>query len=584
MFLARLISSLTVGLLLVSASYAQSPVKQEDPATTPDQQKELEQKALALLEEVVSQASTLKLVENRISIQATAADFMWEYDEKRARSIFKAAVTGLAEVIGALDQSDPQAESLAQTLTQLRLNLLDTITRHDPQMALELLRATRQTPSLQRRSSSSPQDAEIQLEGRLAWLIAAQDPQRALQIARESLSKGLSYELLNTLSQLKSQDKAAAATLSQEIVATLKAENRMTSGVSRMAFSLLHLLKPPEPNEQLFRELLDLLIRAALNAPLSDKITQEEQYLARNMLAQLQMLMPEIEKYAPLRVAALRKKLTELDRVADPSTRSLNEMNRLAQSGTVEEMLAAAAKMPPESRGQGYQQVARKAAGEGEFDRARQIANNEVLEPIQRQGMLEEIDRQALWQVANQGKINEAHQLLAKLHSVEDRVSALIRLAEMVSGKNDPKTARRFLEEALEMVSGRANNYQRIEAQLRVAQAYAQLDPDRGFEIIIPIIEQLNELMAAAAVLDGFENNYLKDGEWASSGGSTLSNMVITCDQQIASLARADFDRAKALADRWQRNEVQVKARLLIVQAVLSNARQIAQSTTNSQK
>jgi hypothetical protein len=85
------------------------------------------------------------------------------------------------------------------------------------------------------------------------------------------------------------------------------------------------------------------------------------------------------------------------------------------------------------------------------------------------------------------------------------------------------------------------------------------------------IINQVNELMAAAAALDGFENNYLKNGEWAPTGGAgALSNMIVACNQQIAILARADFDRAKSLADRWQRSEVRLSGRLLIAQTVLS--------------
>src|SRR5262249_4161604 len=160
----------------------------------------------------------------------------------------------------------PQYESLAQTLTQLRMNLLDMITRHDPQLALELLRTTRQPSSTRRHSSYSPPDIEVQLEGRLAGLIAAKDPHRALQIARDTLTKGLSYELISTLSQLRTKDKEVAATLTQEIIAKIKAENRMTPDVSGITFNLLYMFRPPEGDEQPFRELLDLLITAALNA------------------------------------------------------------------------------------------------------------------------------------------------------------------------------------------------------------------------------------------------------------------------------------------------------------------------------
>jgi len=37
----------------------------------------------------------------------------------------------------------------------------------------------------------------------------------------------------------------------------------------------------------------------------------------------------------------------------------------------------------------------------------------------------------------------------------------------------------------------------------------------------------------------------------------------------VAALGKADFDRTKALADRFQRNELRIVARLLLAQAIL---------------
>jgi hypothetical protein len=575
MFLRRPIYSFTLCLWLLFSGYAQ-PAGPQGAASRERQseQRALEQKAFALLEEIIAQAPTLKLVENRVMIQATAAGLIWKQDEKQARAVFKTAIAGLAEITSAVDQNDPQYDSMAQTISELRLNLLDIITQFDPQLALDLLQATRQPSPPRRHSSYSPPDIEIQLEGRLAGLIAARDPQRALQLARASLAKGLSYELINTLSQLRSSDKEAAATLSQEIIAKLRAENRMTPDVSGIAFSLAYMFRSQEGGERSFRELLNLLVGSALNTSFSNKVNQAELYLAQNLLSQLRPLMPEIEKYAPSRVAAVRQKFAELDRVSDLYNRSQNDLHRLTPEGTEEEALETTAKAPPESRGprgDGYQQAPRKVAGQGEYDRARQVANSEAMDPIQSNEMSEENDRQAIWQMINQGRLNEARQMAMKLRSGDERVSALIQLAIMTSNQNDPESARQFLAEAFDTIAGKAAGYQRLQSQLQLAQAYAPFDRDRSFEIMTQIINQLNELMAAAAVLDGFENNYLKNGEWAPSGGGALSNMIVACNQQIAALARADFDRAKSLADRWQRSEVRLRGRLLIAQTVLSD-------------
>jgi hypothetical protein len=254
MFLRQLISSFTLSLWLLFSCYAQ-PAGPEGAASRERQaaQKALEQKAFVLLEEIIAQAPTLKLAENRVMIQATAAGLTWKQDEKQARAVFKTAIASLAEIMSSIDQSDPQYDSISQTISELRLNLLDIITQFDIQLGLDLLHATRQPSPPRRHSSYSPPDIEIQLEGRLAGLIAAKDPQRALQLARASLAKGLSYELINTLSQLRSSDKDAAATLSQEIIARLKAESRITPDVSGIAFSLTYMFRSQEGDERSFR-------------------------------------------------------------------------------------------------------------------------------------------------------------------------------------------------------------------------------------------------------------------------------------------------------------------------------------------
>jgi hypothetical protein len=530
---------------LICSGYAQ-PAGQERQS----ERKALEQKAFALLAEIIAQAPSMRLVENRILIQATAAGLIWKQDEKQARAVFKSAIAGLAEITGAMDQSDPQYDSVAQTISESRMNLLDTIAQFDPQLALELLQATRQPSPPRGHSSYSAPDIEIQLEGRLAGLIAAKDPQSALQLARSSLAKGLSYELINTLSQLRSADKEAAATLSQEIIARLKSENMMTSDVSGIAFSLAYMFQSQEGDDRSFRELLNLLVGSALNTSLSGKDNQADLYLAQNLLSQLRPLMPEIEKYAPSRGSALRQKFAELDRMS-----GLNDLHRLTRGGTEN----AAAKTPLESHSQGYPQAPRTVAGQGKYDRARQIEETP-----------EEIDQQALWQTINQGRMNEAHQMAMKLKSVDERASTLIQLAGLTYSQNDSDGARQLLAEAYDTIAGKAAGYPRLQSQLQLAQAYAPFDMDRSFEIMTQIINQLNELIAAAAVLDGFENNYLKNGEWTPSVGGALSNMIGACNQQIAAFARVDFDRARSLADRWQRNEIRLRGRLMIAQNVLS--------------
>ena len=104
---------------------------------------------------------------------------------------------------------------------------------------------------------------------------------------------------------------------------------------------------------------------------------------------------------------------------------------------------------------------------------------------------------------------------------------------------------------------------------MRVADAYASLDSRRSFEVLEVGISQLNELLSAAQVLNGFEVDIFKDGELSLRGGNDLVGMVARYGQALASLAKVDFDRARLTAERFQLMEPRMNARLSIIQNVL---------------
>ena len=73
-----------------------------------------------------------------------------------------------------------------------------------------MLRTTRQLPVEQVNASYRlPDDSE--LEQQIATEAAARDPERGLQLARDSLAKGLTYQLLELLDRLNQRDQEIAA-------------------------------------------------------------------------------------------------------------------------------------------------------------------------------------------------------------------------------------------------------------------------------------------------------------------------------------------------------------------------------------
>lgn len=298
---------------------------------------------------------------------------------------------------------------------------------------------------------------------------------------------------------------------------------------------------------------------------------QIEQQNARRLLGGLQGLLPQIDQYMPDRATAVRNKMTEVGMGNNPRA-AFNQINTLMQQGTADSLVAAAATMPGPLQNRIYQQAAFKAIDEGNVDRAKQIANDH-LDSSARDTVLQKIDFQALAQKVLGENMDQLRQTLASLRSDDERIDLLLQLAAMTQ-KNDPqnnnqKQVVKLLGEAQRLTNRRAVNYKQFEQQLRVAEAFAEFEPARSFEVLDPGIAQLNELLSAAALLSGFEVDIFKDGELPLQGGSDLGNMVSSYAQQLAGLSKVDFDRAQATSNKFQLAEPRIMVQLAIVRNVL---------------
>jgi len=81
-------------------------------------------------------------------------------------------------------------------------------------------------------------------------------------------------------------------------------------------------------------------------------------------------------------------------------------------------------------------------------------------------------------------------------------------------------------------------------------------------------IGQLNELLSAAAVLNGFEVDIYKEGELSLRTDNDLVGMVARYGQELATLSKVDFDHARITADHFQMIEPRLNAKLSMVQSV----------------
>ena len=241
-----------------------------------------------------------------------------------------------------------------------------------------------------------------------------------------------------------------------------------------------------------------------------------------------------------------------------------NQMRNVMMQGDSESLMNAAENAPGPLQSSLYRQAAQRAIDEGNVDRAQQIANDH-LDENGRTAITQAIDLKKMTTTVSTEKLGEIRQKLAALPSDADRVKYLADLVTATQ-KDNPKLALRFAEDARAIVMKRAADYRDLESQIRVAELFATLDPKRSFEVLEPGIAQINELLAAAQVLNGFEVEVFRDGEMPLQGGSQLGRVIGRFGQELAALSKIDFERAQATADRFQFSEPRLLVKLSIVQ------------------
>ena len=294
---------------------------------------------------------------------------------------------------------------------------------------------------------------------------------------------------------------------------------------------------------------------------------QIEQNNSRRLLAGLQPTLPLIDQYLPGKAALVRQKLTEMGMGTNASLNMAQTFNSLQGNPTADALIQAAASAPQQMQARLYQQAAYKALEEGDTERARQIATDH-LQNNARDAVMRRIDFRELANKGESARFDEIRQTVARLQTDSQKIDLLLQFAGDAQ-KTNPKLALQLLEEAKQMTNRRATIYEHFEQQLKVAHAFAAVDPSRSFEILDPGISQLNELLQAAAVLSGFEINMFRDGEMALQGGNGLTAIINRYGQELAVLARNDFERSDVLAGRFQFTEPRIMTRMAIAQGLL---------------
>ena len=206
--------------LFIGLFYISQPLilAQDDPTQQPTaedlekQKAERAKNAYRLLDQVIDEAQSLRLTENRVRVQMTAADMLWDQNQGRARSLFSMAAEGVAE-LGRIQQTSVRrgSEDVYGFVVsagggpprnfrafQLRQELVLAAARHDAALAYQLLAVTKPPANppntADQRGPRVQLNSEENLEQTLLARIASLDPKLAAQNAEQMMDKGNFHE------------------------------------------------------------------------------------------------------------------------------------------------------------------------------------------------------------------------------------------------------------------------------------------------------------------------------------------------------------------------------------------------------
>lgn len=525
-----------------------------------------------LLEQILADAKTLRLPENRALIFARVGNAFWQSDEKKARKLFADAIS---DTINA--QTEVESEKINKQYYQAliygqspRMDIINLLGSRDAELALEYLASSR--PPILAEAVKEPNEdassmlqqyarAEIAAEQRLLGLAAEQNPQIAVKRVREIMKKGYSYETLNLLKKIYTKDPQTADKLAEELAESLLsvdfAKNYQTSDAA--GYFIADMGRQRAKDEKAL-QIPDELLRRLI-------ITMTDNWLGskNNQMYGYWNCLTVIERIFPDRAAKIKKKLEQIN--SQNQNEEVQEYNKLIASETTpEQLVAQAEKFQSSYRNQIYRTAATKFANNGNITQAEKILQTTASDG-QSEYYLSQLYLNLSNQFANKGDFEAANNYANQIPDESQRINALINLANTVyqkDKKENQKWAESILNQARELISTPPETQTDFNAATTLAVAYAQFDANESFRLIESILPTFNEIIQANFVLLKFRNyGGFRQSEMQISAGNSLG--LYNLDNTLRVLKEKDFERTLQFANSIARPEMRVWYQLQLV-------------------
>jgi hypothetical protein len=565
-------------LVLLMSVHGQTPPK--DKAGEEDEK--LEKAAVELLRETSAEVTRLRTMENRISFDSELASLMWFHDDKEARAMYGGVVSDFKRLLAQLDAEmnapvspdddetsggfgffggygKSKAERKLRVAMEVRKQIAMSLAEHAPDLAFNFFYdSLNQISNPEFRKSQEQNDKYFESE--LIKQIAASDAAKGLEYGKESLKKSLDTNHVELLKKIYENDQDKGIEFGAAILSKLKTDE----AAKKNLFFLSTLLSFGDKNldeakktsgKKPVYERADLRDIAEL---LADRVMQNDESEYYYGLQSVNV----IEKYSPGRAAQIRAKFRSA------STAS-NSVNIMSTDGNIANVSTSGYASGSASNANVSNREAIQRADEERANREK--AEKKLMDDIK------DLGSKPLPKEERDKVVAQTRKIIFQTRGKDKKIVALSMLAGQVAHAGDKDLANEIMGDAERLINPQPKNYQDFLLSWMLASGYAEANPDKAFPLLENTILRANDTISAFIKVGEFidvNDEMIDDGEVQVGmfGGSMMREVtgeLGIANATILSLARADFAKTVNLTNTFDRTEIRVLAKMMVLRAVL---------------
>ena len=564
---------------LADAQATPTPRAAEDAA-------KLEKEAVEFLRETSMEVSRLHSAENRISFSSELASLMWFHDEKEAKAMYGVVVTDFNLLLSQFDTQMnsielPTADDSYSTggifggygkskverkfriAMAVRQQIAMSLAEHAPDLAYNFFYDSLNlvsNPQFRKETEQSDKYFEFQLMKQ----IADSDAAKAAEYGKASIKTGLDNNHIELLKKIYAKDADKGIEFGSAILGRMKSDKEIVKNIyfynTLLSFGAENFEASKKPNAKKpvydkndLRDIADQFAGVILEGKM------EGSFEAIGYAEQ-------IEKYAPGRGVQIRSKYKNANDGNSyyPGSNAANYTMSNAMNTAANAMANAGTSNSRPNSNSAYEQE-RKAREE------REKAEKQMMDDVKG------IGTKALPKDERDKVVAQARKIISQTPGKDKKIVALSLLAAQVAHLGDKALADEIMRDAERLVNPQPKNYQDFLYSWMLASGYAEANPDKAFPLLESTIIRANDTIAAFVKVAEFidlNDEMVADGEVqvGSFGGSMIREMtgqLGIASGTIKSLVKADFAKTKNLTNTFDRTEIRVLAKMMVLRAAL---------------